>query len=73
MGAAADAAWPAGLALIGVNSFEPDWAIRLKTPLPSLVYSATLVGAAFVFNVLPFVSEARRSARASRERAKTQP
>jgi hypothetical protein len=59
------------LALVGMSDAQRDWAIRLKTPLPPLSYSAALIGAAFLLNVLPFLLEARRSVRASRAAANT--
>lgn len=68
------------LALVGLSDTKPDWAIRLKSPLPPVSYTATLVAAALLFNVVPFLSEARRSARAaararrsSRVSTRTQP
>lgn len=53
------------LALVSRSDVPPDWGIRLKAPLPPPAYTAALLGAALVFNVLPFLSEARRSARAA--------
>ncbi len=53
------------LSIVGLSDATPDWTIRLKTSLPPPTYSAALIGSAFLFNVLPFLLEARRSARAA--------
>ena len=52
------------MALVGLSDARPDWGIRLKTPLTPMAYSAALIGSALVLNVLPFLQEAWRSARA---------
>lgn len=57
------------LALVGLGGEVADWALRLKQPLPSPLYTGALVAAALLFNVLPFLSEARRSARAAAREA----
>lgn len=51
------------LALLGLASQPADWQLRLKSPLPPAAYTAALITAALLLNVLPFLSEARRSAR----------
>lgn len=57
------------LGLVGVGDGPtPDWALRLKDPLPPWPGVAALLGAALLFNGLPFLSEARRSLRARRQR-----
>ncbi|KQY86859.1 hypothetical protein [Pelomonas sp. Root1444] len=53
------------LALIGQSSEAPDWALRLKSPLPPWPYTIALLAAALLFNGLPFLAEAWRSARAA--------
>lgn len=53
------------LALVGASDTPPDWSLRLKSPLPPAAYTAALLAGALVLNVLPFLSEARRSARAA--------
>ncbi|HEY9105934.1 MAG TPA: hypothetical protein VIN58_04590 [Roseateles sp.] len=53
------------LALIGRPAEAPDWALRLREPLPPWPYTLAVLAAALAFNVLPFLSEARRSARAA--------
>ena len=53
------------LALLGQSAEAPDWALRLKSPPPPWSYTAALLAASLLFNVLPFLSEARRSARAA--------
>ena len=54
------------LALLPWSSQQADWALRLKAePLP-WPYTLTLLGAALLFNILPFLSEAMRSAKAER-------
>ncbi|RZL40020.1 MAG: diguanylate cyclase [Rubrivivax sp.] len=53
------------LALLGRSDEAADWALRLKQPLPPWPYTAAVLLAALVLNVLPFLSEARRSARAA--------
>jgi hypothetical protein len=53
------------LALLGRSAEAPDWALRWKSPLPPWPYTAALLAASLLFNVLPFLSEARRSARAA--------
>lgn len=51
--------------LVGLSAVSPDWSIRLKSQLPPLAYSATLLLSALTLNVMPFLLEARRSARAA--------
>lgn len=53
-------------ALLGLGGEAADWSLRLMDPLPPWPYVAALLAAALLFNVLPFLSEARRSARARR-------
>lgn len=53
------------LALVGLSAQPPDWRLQLKSPLPPPAYTATLLTAALLLNVLPFLAEARRSARAA--------
>lgn len=54
------------LALLPWSGQQADWALRLKAePLP-WPYTLSLLSAALLFNVLPFLSEALRSARAAR-------
>jgi hypothetical protein len=50
-------------ALLGLSAEVPDWSLRLKDVLPSGHYIAALLAAALIFNVLPFMSEAWRSAK----------
>lgn len=47
----------------------PDWALRVKDPLPPWPGVAALLAAALLFNVLPFLSEAWRSLKARRRGA----
>ncbi|RZJ12772.1 MAG: hypothetical protein EOP39_02675 [Rubrivivax sp.] len=53
------------LALVGVGAEAPDWGLRLKEPMPPWPYTAAVLAAAAVFNVLPFLEETRRCARAA--------
>lgn len=56
------------LSVIGLGGESPDWALRLKDPLPPWPYTLAAVGAALAFNVLPFLEETRRCARAAARR-----
>jgi len=48
--------------LLGLGPEAPDWALRWRDPLPPPSYTAALLAGALLFNVLPFLGEARRCA-----------
>ncbi len=60
-------------ALLGLVGFgdapAPDWALRLKDPLPPWPGVVALLAAALLFNGLPFLSEAWRSLKARQRHA----
>ena len=50
------------MALLGRDG-TPDWSWRWVEPMPSSAYLATLLGAALVLNIVPFVEESWRCLR----------
>ena len=55
------------LALLRLSETAPDWSLRLKDDPPAWRYTAGVLLAAGALNVLPFLQEAWRSARARRQ------
>lgn len=54
------------LAILPWTSQRADWGLRLRAEPVAWEYAVALVAAALVFNVVPFLSEAWRAARAQR-------
>ena len=60
--------WDQFVALFGLGSETARFTLALKQPPLPLSYTATAVGAAVLFNVIPFIEELLRGLRARRAR-----